>query len=336
MAPEFFAKALEYNEGSREKLQYSGQGIVSGSYRIEDVTGKELPSPPENPLPPPPAEPKRYALNVNINKSMIFDEEMISAVSSLRDPVTPRERAPKYRFEEYLPPVAKPPPISVKPASIKRLSEHEMDRYPSKHISVQTATTAETGIESESGSPTDKMYSRIEIALPQLPLPDLPPPSPSFSFRSYDWYQDIIGDPTSARTPTQATFSRPLSSSLSPRGDSAPVPEPLLLQASSATAGSLLHPNSAALPSPSSPNFRLPSTVYVPSSSSQPTAVPPTPPPVSARLSAQSIMTRTTHNSQSWLPEEGLYLPEEGTHDSFINFRRPNNAYRPTSYSPLS
>ncbi|KAF2846954.1 hypothetical protein T440DRAFT_218816 [Plenodomus tracheiphilus IPT5] len=341
MAPEFFAKALEYNEASKEKAVYNGQETASGTYRVEDVMGKELPAPPptESPLPPAPVESKRYAINVNINKSMIFDDEMISAVSPLRDPGTPRERAPKYKFEEYLPPVAKPPTVTVMPASNKRLSEHELERYPVKHISIQTATTAGASSENELGSPVDQTLLKSESGPPQLPLPDLPPPSPSFSFRSYDWYQDIIGDPTSAHTPTQATFARPFSSNQNPRGNSALVPEPLFLNAPHAAAGSLLHPQSAGLSSPSSPsspNFRLSPAVYMPSRLSQSPDVPPTPPPLSARISALSTMTRTTHNSRSWLPEEGLYLAEEGTHDSYMRFKRSDDASRPTSYSPLT
>ncbi|KAH9863617.1 hypothetical protein J1614_009549 [Plenodomus biglobosus] len=338
MTSDLFAKALGCNEVSREKANTSGQGTTSESYRVEDATGKELPAPPlsENPLPPAPTEPKRYALNVNINKSMIFDDEMISAVSPFREPVISRERAPKYRFEEYLPPVTKPPSISVKPTTNKRLSEHELERYPEKHISIQTATTTDDSSEDEFGSRVNKALSKVESAPPQLPLPDLPPPSPSFSFRSYDWYQDIIGDRTSAYTPIQATFSHLSSSSPPPRGESALVPEPLLLNAPPAAAGSHLHPNSAALPSSSSPSFRLAPTVYMPSRPSQLPAIPPTLPSVSARISTLSTTTRTTHNSQSWLPDEDLYLTEEGTHDSYMRFTRLDDASRPTSYSPLT
>lgn len=337
MTPDLFVEALGNNESRRGEAEHNGQGTTSGSYRIEDVTGKELPTPPptESQPPPQPTEPVRYAINVSINKSMIFDDEMVRAVSPLREPAAPRGRAPKYIFKEYLPPVHNSPPTSVQPVLNKRGSDHELDRYPSKDISIHTSTTEDNSSENELGSPVDTILSKLESAPPQLPLPDLPPPSPSFSFCSYDWYQDIIDNRTSTHTPTQATFSRPFSSSPNSRSSSARVPEPLLLSANPPPSASLLHPDSAALQSPSSPHFRLSPTVYKPSQPLQPPAVPPTPPPVSTRTSGLSTMTRTTHNSRSWLPDDGLYLAEEGT-NSYMAFSRSNDECLPTSYSPLT
>jgi hypothetical protein len=51
-----------------------------------------------------------------------------------------------------------------------------------------------------------------------------------------------------------------------------------------------------------------------------------------------STMTRTTHNSRSWLPDEGLYLAEEGEEEfaTWTSFRGPGHDSRPTSYSPLT
>lgn len=355
MPPEFFAKALAFNGGDKEKQEYRGSGSRNNSNTVRSTTEKGLPAPPagENPLPPAPAEPKRYALNVNINKSMIFDDAMISAVSSIRDGGTPRERAPRYRFEEYLPPVATTPPISIAraPAKSTRSSVYEMDRYPRKRASVQTATThSSEDSEDDLASPVEQARSRLQSKAPQLPLPDLPPPSPSLSFQSYDWYQDIIGDqpngepPTPtfpprspARTPTQATF--PATSTLPSRSflDTSLVPQPLPPAAPPAAAGLHLHPSSAASPTPASPHFHLSPTVYtMPSRQPKLPPMPPSPPaPISARISTLSTMTRATHNSRSWLPDDGLYLAEEGTIDSYKRFRRPSDPSRPTSYSPF-
>jgi hypothetical protein len=48
-----------------------------------------------------------------------------------------------------------------------------------------------------------------------------------------------------------------------------------------------------------------------------------------------SKATTKSRNSQSWLPEDGVYLPEEDTVDSFTVFKRDFLDKRPTSYSPL-
>jgi len=49
-------------------------------------------------------------------------------------------------------------------------------------------------------------------------------------------------------------------------------------------------------------------------------------------------MTRATRNSRSWLPEGGLYLPDEtGAEDAFKQFKRPDDVTLPaTTYSPLT
>jgi hypothetical protein len=360
--PAFFAKALE----SHPVREQSGHAQSVSTANAE----KALPVAPsiENPLPPPPTtEPTRYAVNVSINKSMIFDDEMANAVSSIRGNDTPRSSGTprdrtQYRFEEYVPPSAKPPPISITraPSSTKRNSEYELGQYPYKISSADTVSTRSDD-SSKSGSappsPILETLSKLESKAPVLPLQV--PPSPSFSFRSYDWYQDIIGDgqqnaePTTptvpsrnpARTPTQSTFPQPLT--LSPKRrpaeiDASLYPEPLSPAAPPAASGLHLHPSSAsALPSPTSQNFHLSPTVYTMPSRQDPQLppVPPNPSPRnSARASMLSTMTRTTHNSRSWLPDEGLYLAEEGEEDfaTWKSFRRPTDDTRPTSYSPLT
>jgi hypothetical protein len=374
--PAFFAKALD-SHPVREKPLPAPSG--SGDYETSrDSTGKALPVPPstESPLPLPPTEPTqkettRYAVNVNINKSMIFDDEMINAVSSLRGNDTPRSSGTprdrtQYRFEEYVPPKTKPPPISITraPSSPKRNSEYELGQYPNKRPSADTVSARSDDSEKTDSSPPSPILdtlSKLESKAPVLPF-DLPPPSPSFSFRSYDWYQDIIGDgqqnaePTTptvptrhpARTPTQANF--PKSLTLSPKKkpagiDASLIPEPLSPAAPPAAPGLHLHPSSAsALPSPTSINFRLSPTVYT-MPSRQDSNSPPIPPTAplknSARASRASMMsatTQTTHNSRSWLPDEGLYLAEEGEEDytTWKSFQRRSEDSRPTSYSPLT
>lgn len=373
MAPELFARALAFND-TKEKAGSKRSDSLDKKSRIS--TEKALPPRPtphplmSNPLPPPPTEPKRYAVNVNINKSMIFDDEMINAVSSLRgndtprSSGTPRDRKPQYKFEEYIPPTAKPPPVIISqptPTTEKRNSEYELSQFPNRRNSADTVSIADDnsskGGDSEPPSPIVETLSRLESKAPQLPLPDLPPPSPSFSFRSYDWYQDIIGDqpngepatPTlpsrnPARTPTQSTFPKPLS--LSPKKtkpadlanlDSSLIPAPLSPAAPPAASGLLLHPSSAALPSPTSPNFRLSPTVYTPPSRQSPPIPPTAPLRSSARASTQSTMTRATHDSRSWLPDDGLYLAEEGDeYAEYKTYHRPSEDSRPTSYSPLT
>jgi hypothetical protein len=368
MDPGLFARALAFNE-KKEKPDNKRSGSMDN--HVRSSTEKALPARPtphplmEHPLPPPPTNPKQYAVNVNINKSMILDDELINAVSSLRGNDTPRsssttrDRAPRYKFEEYIPPTVKPPPIQIlhaTPTTEKRNSEYELSQLPNRRKSVDTVSIADDsskGGDSEPPSPIGETLLKLESKAPQLPLPDLPPPSPSFSFRSYDWYQDIIGDqpngePTTptvpsrnpARTPTQATFPKPLS--LSPKKtkpamlDSSLIPEPLSPGAPPAASGLLLHPRSAAMPSPTSPNFRLSPTVYTPPSQQSPIA-PTAPLRSSARASTLTTATRATHNSRSWLPDDGLYLAEEGEEFAeYKPFHRPSEDSRPTSYSPLT
>jgi hypothetical protein len=363
--PAFFAKALE-SHPVRELPRQAPPGSPDDA-NARQSPEKALPVPPstENPLPPPPKEPTRYAVNVNINKSMIFDDEMVNAVSSLRGNDTPRSSGTprdrtQYRFEEYVPPSANPPPISITraPSSTKRNSEYELGQYPNKRSSADTVSVRSDD-DSKGGSapssPILETLTKLESKAPMLPL--YPPPSPSFSFRSYDWYQDIIGpeqanaEPASptvpsrnpARTPTQATFPKPLGLSLKKKPtniDASLMPEPLFPAAPPAASGLHLHPSSAtALPSPTSPNFRLSPTVYtMPSRPQLPSVPPASHSRNSARASMMSTMTRTTHNSRSWLPDEGLYLAEEGEEDiaTWKSFRRPSDDSRPTSYSPLT
>jgi hypothetical protein len=362
MDPGLFARALAFNE-KKEKPDNKRSGSMDKNVRSS--TEKALPPRPsphplmEHPLPPPPAKAKQYAVNVSINKSMILDDELINAVSSLRGSDsprscgTPRDRAPRYKFEEYIPPTANPPPISIShatPTTEKRNSEYELSQLPNRRTSVDTVSVADDsskGGDSEPPSPIGERLSKMESKAPQLPLPELPPPSPSFSFRSYDWYQDIIGEPTTptgpsrnAQTPTQPTFPKPLSLSSKKAQSgtlrSSLIPEPLSPGAPPAASGLLLHPSSAAaLPSPTNPNFRLSPTVYTPP---QRSSIPPTAPRRSSvRASTITTATRATHDSRSWLPDDGLYLAEEGDEFSeYKTFRRPSEDSRPTSYSPLT
>lgn len=411
-------------------------------YRRQDTHQNEQTptSPVDKALPAPPPEEKRYAINVNINKSMIFDDIMFNAASYVPSPVmTPQERAPRYRFEEYLPPVpSSNPRISVTRTKSRASSvmsfEYELENYPhgSGYIESNRNSRSDAGSEyraSRNLDPRDNALSKLEGG---LALPELPPPSPSFSFRSYDWYQDIIGGDQSA---VEQTFDLPATPELpsrnpargvnpllaNPPDDSTLMPEPLSPAFPSPVSSSHLHPNSARLshfpPSPSSPNFRLSPTVYQMPNPSQASKLVPSLPstrPVSeastvtrwsyrysnrysryaswtpqddldipeddllppqfpryqsmvasivqgseatqtARTSArnstrnsarnsrsqsaprpQSTMTQKSHYSRSWLPDDGLYLPEEGTDDSFEIFKRERMASRPTSYSPLA
>lgn len=399
-------------------------------------------SPVDKALPEPPVEQKRYAINVNINKSMIFDDIMFNAASHAPSPViTPQERAPRYRFEEYLPPVPPSNPrISItrtkSRASSIMSSEYELENYPHGSDFIESYRNSRSDAGSEyraSGNfGRDDALSKLEGG---LSLPELPPPSPSFSFRSYDWYQDIIGGDQSAVEPTSDLPATPELPSRNPARGVNPllsnppdknailVPEPLSPAFPSPVASSHLHPNSARLSyfptSPSSPNFRLSPTVYqMPNPSKVSKLVPSLPstrpassetlstiprysfrysnrysryaswlpnddldipeddlaPPQfprhqsmvasivqgseatrTARTTAQnstrntarnsrsqstprpqSAMTQKSHYSRSWLPDDGLYLAEEGTDDSFEVFKRERLASRPTSYSPLA
>jgi hypothetical protein len=366
MTPQFFAKVTEANSIlnnttlGNEKFAHLRQDSTDVAYHQRSLsTEKALPLPPSDmPLPPPPLEEKRYAINVNINKSMIFDDVM-SAVAPFRDSDTDstatRERMPRYRFEEYLPPVARTPRLSIshKTAS-RRTSDYEMERLPCRSSSSDAGSMSKIYDQDAEILSRKKTLNKLESKPPQLPMPDLPPPSPSFSFNSYDWYQDIIGndqgngeDPISrtpspslpdrkaARTPTKATFGAALSSN-PPDMDTSLIPPPLSPGGTTAPGkASHLHPktavipNPAALPSPTAANFRLSPTVYT---------MPSRPPKAQPmRASVQSTTTQKTHMSRSWLPDDGLCLPEEGTHTSYTMFqkRRLSDASRPTSYSPL-
>lgn len=426
-------------------------------YRQQDGANQSHQSPtsPVNKaLPEPPTEEKRYAINVNINKSMIFDDIAFNAAAYAPSPVaTPQERAPKYRFEEYLPPVpANNPRISITKTASRgsaMSSEYELENYP--HGGVHQGSNRTSKSDAGSIYNEHRRGSALARLEANLTLPDLPPPSPSFSFRSYDWYQDIIaGDQSAvegsneipavgqAKTPELPTRNpargvNPLLSN-PPDMDPSLMPEPLSPAFPSPVASSHLHPSSARLsqfPSPTNPNFRLSPTVYQMPNRAPPLKLVPSLPstrPVSeastmttttmmtgtyserysrfqswypeddldsivedlalprfpmyssmrasivngseasqtarptarnsvrnpARNSAcnsihqprskslprpQSTMTTTTqksHYSRSWLPDDGLYLPAEGTDDSFEVFKRERLASRPTSYSPLA
>ncbi|KAH7390961.1 hypothetical protein DE146DRAFT_150487 [Phaeosphaeria sp. MPI-PUGE-AT-0046c] len=338
-------KVAEHSS-TTEKERFAYEGPTSTelhSSQLHSTNEKRLPLPPNDmPLPPEPTGEKRYAINVNINKSMIFDDIMFNMAS--RDGGTPRDspRMPKYRFEEYLPPVAKTPPISIRQAPSKRNSEIEMKPYPRKNMLPNAESSSDDESDVNMRLRRTSTLKRLESKPPQLPQFDLPPPSPSFSFRSYDWYQDIIGteqtsteDPAApaipdrnpARTPTKTTFGASLCSD--PRDvRHSLMPSPLLPAISAPTSASHLHPNTATLVSPTSPNFRLSPSVYT---------MPSRPPKAQPmRASLRSTKTQQNHLSRSWLPEDGVYLPEEGTHDSYTMFRRRlSDASRPTSYSPL-
>jgi hypothetical protein len=336
-----------------EKDMFAHRGQLSmGNTSLQSPSSNEksLPLPPNDmPLPPtPPSEEKKYAVNVNINKSMIFDDVMFNVARPARDSTESRDRMPKYRFEEYLPPVVRTPPISIlQYRTSQHKSEFEMVSYPRKDSAAVGSSTDDE--DDEMRSQRGKTLKIVAKEPPQLPLPELlPPPSPSFSFRSYDWYQDIIGteqtnmedtiaktptpsipDRNPARTPTQTTFGASLSSH-PPDADRGLYPPPL-----SPSRSSYLHPSTAALPSsatltsPTATSFRLSPTVYT---------MPSRPPKARPlRASLQSTMTQKTHMSRSWLPDDGLYLPEEGTHDSYMMFKRrlSDEESRPTSYSPF-
>ncbi|EOA91206.1 hypothetical protein ACJQWK_03846 [Exserohilum turcicum] len=361
MGPGFFARALVSDETKdTSKLQVSTDNVYGRS------GPKALPllPLPNLPLPPPPKDTTLYALNVSINKSMIMDEDMMQAVSPLRGNDTPRssiprERAPRYIFEEYIPPpIQAPPPISIwqAPTSDAQNLEYELSAYPKKSDSDETVLLSGRGsvVASEPSSPLVESFPDIDSSTHRLSLGDLPPPSPSFSFRSYDWYQEIIEDPTqgepttptlsshrSARASRSSAFPKPLYFSPSKNTkavDSSLYPEPLSPGAPPAAPGTHLHPNSAAKLSPTSPNFRLSPTVYTPPQrSSLPAEQPPLEAKLSVRASRLSKRGRTPHDSRSWLPEEGLYLADECGLTRYLTFRRGNEeGGRPTSYSPLT
>lgn len=352
VSPAFFAKLAEANN----PLAQNPTGLPTHADERKDSTvestsaEKTLPSPPTDmPLPPEPIEEKRYAINVNINKSMIFDDLSFASgrTTPARDSGLSRDRMPKYRFEEYLPPVATPPPISItEPKNPQRTSDYEMEPYPRKLLASETASSHSSADDDDDETALRRKSAMKKLeSPPQLPPPTMPPPSPSFSlssyFESYDWYQDIIGteqaervsrtptipDRSPARTPTKATFGATITTPSEPTEALWPPPLSPSLRASSS-----LHPSSAALPSPTVSNFRLSPTVY---------QVPAKPKKTRESL-RKSTMTQRTDASRSWLPEEGLVLPEEGTHDSYMMFRKRmserkggGNGGKVTSYSPL-
>ncbi|KAF2627635.1 hypothetical protein BU25DRAFT_440019 [Macroventuria anomochaeta] len=311
-------------------------------------------SPVDKVLPVPPTEERRYAINVNINKSMIFDDVMFNAASYAASPVsTPHERVPRYRFEEYLPPVPPSNPrISItrtqdRPSSTIS-SEYELENYPhgSGYTESNRNSKSDAGSEyseSQGSDPRGNALSKLEGG---LSLPELAPPSPSLSFRSYDWYQDIIGgDQSAVEQPAELPITPELPTRNPARGvnplfsnppdiDSSLMPEPLSPAFPSPVASSHLHPSSARLsylPSPTNPNFRLSPTVYqMPNPNRVSKSVPSLP------STRPSTTTQKSHYSRSWLPDDGLYLPEEGTEDCFEVFKRERLASRPTSYSPLA
>ena len=286
-------------------------------------------------LPAPPAQEMAYALNVSINKSMIFEDSLFSASA----PQTPRSRAPRYRFEEVLPPApGSNPGISVtkpKPTTqATRAAEYEMDNYPrSRHsISLSEIETRSRGStqygQAEVRDLRGHALKRLEGELPSLPPQayratqafDTVPPSPSFSFRSYDWYQDIL-DPQAPpiHTPDLSSNAHAVSANallshpFTP--DSVRKPAPLALAPHSQVTNHL-HPSSAlSLDSPTSPGFRLSPTVYrMPSRTPQIVPTPPSTRPSSTStmasyLSVHPRFTSWQPNDDSMIPEDDLPLP---------------------------
>jgi hypothetical protein len=268
-------------------------------------------------LPTPPIG--RYAVNVSIDKSMIFDDVMMAA-SPARSSVVSRERMPRYRFEEYLPPVTRTPQLSISHVpSSQRTSDHELNPYPQSDAMSMTDAPTDDEEDDEMRSRRSRALRKLESRPPQLPSPGLPPPSPT-----YDWYQDIIGTEQSSTEP-HIEESRtnppktPFGATLSPNPISTthkPTPQPL---------SPYLHPRGS-----TASTFQLPPSVYSMPSQPQKSKSP--------HYSMYSTATAQTHMSRSWLPDDGLYLPEEGTHDSYMMFEkhRFGESSRPTSYSPLS
>jgi len=341
--PAFFAKlaetsnALRQNPPGAEYAHERHDSSADSGHRQSQSNEKALPLPPTDmPLPPAPTEEQRYAVNVNINKSMIFEDLSFNSGKSTPARNSEQSRMPKYRFEEYLPPIDPTPRISLtKPT--RRSSDYEMEPYPRKLSASRAPDSDSDSSRSDTDDDDDETELRRKNTLkelerpPQLPPPAMPPPSPSFSlssyFESYDWYQDIIGTEQAAhedrvsristrspaRTPTKETFGAALSSN--------PWPPPLSpTQPSSAH----LHPSTATPTTPSS--FRLSPTVYQS----------PAKPRKTRESLRKSAMTQKSRASRSWLPDDGLYLPEEGTHDSYMMFqRRVGHGDRVESYSPL-
>ncbi|KAF2128210.1 hypothetical protein P153DRAFT_368081 [Dothidotthia symphoricarpi CBS 119687] len=351
---EFYAGLRRTTDGQRN----NGDGVATA---MEEVTGDNGLTATEKALPPAPTQERLFALNVNINKSMLFDEE---AARMVRDSTRQREPIPRWRFKEVLPPVPGEARVLIaqQPVSSIYSSEFELDRMPTLNEPPRIYSTIydddKTDDEPQLQGRRISALSRLERGGPPLPfsfaLPDLQPPSPSFSFRSYDWYQDIISDQAATDSPTTPHLPhRNPARAINPLAINPPTPHMSLLPAPLSPGfpktTSLLHPNSAAtsLLSPTNANFRLSPTVYQqpPPSRSSPVLVQefvPPPSPLqnimqqSARSSrALSQKTQMTHNSRSWLPDEGVYLPnDDGSPDSFEMFvRRPSRA---DSYSPLA
>jgi hypothetical protein len=364
ITPAFFAKLAETSNARRpeaadtEKYAHEQISAVDFGQQKSLPNEKSLPIPPSNmPLPPPPTKDVRYAINVNINKSMIF-EDLSFNTATPRDSGSSRDRMPKYRFEEYLPPIAKTPQLSISETrSRTRTSDYELEPYPRKLTAREVDSSSdEEDDDDETRLRRKSTMKTIQSKPPQLPAPQLPPPSPSFSmksyFNSYDWYQDIIGtenptfdnrasktptipDRSPARTPTRKSFAFALSAN-PPDTDSSLWPPPLSPMSPQAPPSLLhLHPSTAA--SPKSSQFTLSPTVYT-MPSKPPKAQPMRASLMStkARASLKSSTTRQSHVSRSWLPDDGLYLPEEGTHDSFQVYRRRfSDDSRPSSYTPF-
>jgi hypothetical protein len=288
-------------------------------------------------LPAPPAQEMTYSLNVRINKSMIFEDSLFTPSA----PQTPRSRGPRYRFEEVLPPVpGSNPQISVTQPKLatqtSQPAEYEMHNYPnSKHNSAFSDVTMRSRGSTQYGQAQVRdlrgnTLRRLEGELPALPPQayrrtqafDTRPSSASYSFRSYDWYPDIL-DPESPPILTPDVSSNGHAAGVNPLSShpfthaSTRKPSLLTLAPHSQTTNHL-HPNSAsAMDSPTSPGYHLSPTVYrMPSRSRTPQIVP-TPPSTrpsssSTMASYQSVHPRFTSwqpNDDSMIPEDDLPLP---------------------------
>jgi hypothetical protein len=283
-------------------------------------------------LPAPPAQEMTYSLNVRINKSMIFEDSLFTPSA----PQTPRSRGPRYRFEEVLPPVpGSNPQISVTQPKLATLAsqaaEYEMHNYAkSKHSSVFSDITMRSRGSTQYGQAQVRdlrgsTLRRLEGELPALPAQtyyhtqafDTRPSSASYSFRSYDWYPDIL-DPDSPPILTPDLSSNGHAAGVNPLSShpfhhaSVRKPSPLTLAPNSQTTNHL-HPNSASgMDSPTSSGYHLSPTVYrMPSRSRTPQIVP-TPP--STRPSSSSTMS-SFHSANprftSWQPNDDNMIPED-------------------------
>jgi hypothetical protein len=283
-------------------------------------------------LPAPPAQEMTYSLNVRINKSMIFEDSLFTPSA----PQTPRSRGPRYRFEEVLPPVpGSNPQISVTQPKLatlaSRAAEYEMHNYAkSKHSSVFSDITMMSRGSTQYGQAQVRdlrgsTLRRLEGELPALPPQtyqytqafDTRPSSASYSFRSYDWYPDIL-DPDSPPILTPDVYSHGHAAGVNPLSShpfnhaSTRKPSPLTLAPHPQTT-THLHPNSAsAMDSPTSSGYCLTPTVYrMPSRSRTPQIVP-TPP--DTRPSSSSTMS-SFHSANprftSWQPNDDNMIPED-------------------------